>query len=324
MGKAFKILSIDGGGIKGLYSATILEHLEKVSGNASADCFHLICGTSTGAIIALALSKGKTAADIGKFYVDDGPKLFPYGRLRYWTIGLARQILFGGKYSQHRFVSSLDTLFGESKLGDAKTLLCIPTYDLTKGEPTVFKKDHGALTRDSNLKMADVAYASAAAPTFFPIANLLDSQYVDGGVWANNPALCGFLEAMDYFVGEDKEFDAIEMLSISALDFPRGWHLKHGSRKSVFGWRQRLFEVPLRGQSFFTDFYLKKMAAKWQPLLHYHRINAEGLVSADQTKFVRLDFASPTAIQLIKKFGNEKGMLVSKDPAILSFFKTIR
>ncbi|MFT6443066.1 MAG: patatin-like phospholipase/acyl hydrolase, partial [Salibacteraceae bacterium] len=209
----FKILSIDGGGVKGLYSATILKEFEqtlrseKGDDKRIVDYFDLICGTSTGGLIALALSLRIPTETICAFYEIHGPKIFRYSD---GLIPLLRQTLFRGKYSDKKMKIALKEIFNEKKIGESECLLCIPTYDFTQGTYEIFKFDHpeGRLKRDNVLSAIDVALATSAAPTYFPIAEVElhnHKQYVDGGVWANNPSVIGFTEAIRHFVGNDKE-----------------------------------------------------------------------------------------------------------------------
>ena len=203
MGKEFKILSIDGGGIKGLYSARILQHFEEHFKCSISDHFDMLCGTSTGGMIALGLSLKKPAAELVKFYKEQGPLIFPnrssnrFARM-YDTF---RQTLWKGKFNDKQLKSSLETVFGESVIGDSHNLICIPSYTITEARPWIFKYDHTILTRDNNTKYVDVALATSAAPTYFPVAEIVNydyKQFIDGGVWANNPTMVGYIEAVSY------------------------------------------------------------------------------------------------------------------------------
>src|SRR5690606_5013877 len=231
--KIFKILSIDGGGIKGLYSARILDKFEKKFKCKTSDHFDMICGTSTGGLIALALTNLITAEDICKFYEEKGEIIFPSSReFKIPFLGKIsrrgiKQILWKGKFQNESLKISLDEIFGDNIIGDANNLLCIPSYSVTEAKPKVFKFDHkeGDLSRDNNAKMVDIALATSAAPTYFPMAELPyynNEQFIDGGVWANNPTLVGLLEALNCFVGKDKKYKKIKILSLSSLSITGG------------------------------------------------------------------------------------------------------
>ena len=188
----FRILAIDGGGIKGVFAASFLAELETTLGEPLVDHFDLISGTSTGGIIALGLGMGLSAAEILSFYETHGPKIFSKGHLgflRQWT---------SAKYSSEPIKMALEEVFGARLLGDSKTRLLIPSLNLETGEVHVFKTaHHERFVRDYKEKVVDVALATAAAPTFFPTHNLESgTPLIDGGMWANNPMGTAAVEAL--------------------------------------------------------------------------------------------------------------------------------
>lgn len=136
--KPCKILSIDGGGIKGLFSAEILSGFENYYGNPISDYFDMICGTPTGGIIALALSIKVPTNEIVDLYKNDGPKIFPYKNSLYQTYALCKQMVVNSKYSNTQLQKSLYGVFGESRMKESNNQLCIPAYNLNQGQPTVF------------------------------------------------------------------------------------------------------------------------------------------------------------------------------------------
>lgn len=315
----FKILSIDGGGIKGLYSATVLRHLEEKYGVIS-DYFDMICGTSTGGLIALALSLKIPASEICNLYETKGQKIFP--KQGKWS-GILRQVMWKGKYSDLPLRQVLTELFGEKKIADVNNLLCIPSYSITDGRPWVFKYDEGELERDNNSYCVDVALATSAAPTYFPICEIkhYDSkQFIDGGVWANNPALVGVIEAIKRYVGTNKRFKSIEILSISSLNYSGGKPIGLNRRRSFFDWRNDLFETSLIGQSHFTDYIMQTLSELNNIDIVYQRIPSED-VSAEQRHLVQLDCADIKSIRFIKGKGNDRGLIAKKDYKIAQFFK---
>jgi patatin-like phospholipase/acyl hydrolase len=319
----FKILSIDGGGIKGLYSSTILEHLENKFGGRCSDYFDMLCGTSTGGLIALGLSLKLPAAELSKIYSEHGKEIFPKQN-KYW--GLFRQTLWRGKYKDESLTRVMKQLFGEKVLAESNNLLCIPSYSFTDARPWIFKYDHkeGGLYRDNNAKYVDVALATSAAPTYFPLAEIpfYDyKQFIDGGVWANNPALIGLIEALTYFVGEKKQYDCIQILSVSSLNNTAGKPTGLKRNRSFIQWRNDLFETSMISQSSFTDYFLSKLHQLTNIPIEYTRIPSEG-ISAEQQHLVQLDNASKDAIRLIKGKGNDRGTLASKDLSVAKYFQT--
>lgn len=330
MEKEFKILSIDGGGIKGLYSAKILEKLEEKYNCNISDYFDMICGTSTGGLIALALSLKIPAIDICKFYEEEGPKIFPnFKKVKFGKIKLSRgtlkQVLYGGKFSDKPLKKALDGIFKENKIGDSNNLLCIPSYTITEARPFVFKYDHkeGKLDRDNGALMVDIALATSAAPTYFPMAELKyydNKQFIDGGVWGNNPTLVGLLEALDYFVGKDKEFDKLKILSISSLSLTGGKATGLKRKRSFLDWKDELFETSLTGQSYFSHYFMEKIQKLSDISIEYVRIPTSE-ISSDQESLIQLDVATKAALDLIKGKGNDMADVFKKKPEVASFFE---
>ena len=315
MGKVFKILSIDGGGIKGLYSACILKQIEEKYNCQMADYFDMICGTSTGGLISLALTRGKKAYEVADFYALKGGQIFPYQNVYTRLYGFLKQIFWGGKYGDNILKKSIEEFIGkETKMNDASTLLCIPSFNLTHGQPIIFKYPHseGGFTRDGNLKMVDVALATSAAPTYFPIAELdypqIKGLFIDGGVWSNNPTLCGLLEGLTYFVGEGKEFTSYSILSIASITPPNGWRMGVNKRKSFIGWKDKLFQTPLDGQNFFADFFTEKIVQHTAPKGTYMRIPSPSQISIEHIKNIDLDKAGEASIKILQSLGNQQGI----------------
>lgn len=195
MSNRFQILALDGGGIKGLFSAAFLSKLEEDLNTKITDHFDLIVGTSTGGIIALGLGLGLTPKELVDFYFEKGPEIFR--KVPLWT-GL-RNLLFA-KYSGKVIegVFQEDKCFGDKLLGESKKRLVVPSYNIDTSDVYIFKTaHHERFKTDYKVPAWKIARATSAAPTFFPISNNIDSiRLVDGGVWANNPAMVGLFEAI--------------------------------------------------------------------------------------------------------------------------------
>lgn len=299
--KIFKILSIDGGGIKGLYSSTILEKFEEKYNCLTSDHFDLLCGTSTGGLIALALSLKVPAKTISSFYFDKGPTIFSKTRF-----GLLKQLFYGGKYSEANLKKYLEEIFGDKVLGESQNLLCIPAFNLTDFNTCVFKFDHieGDYGRDNKIKYVDIALATSAAPTYFPLCNIpnLEKQYVDGGLWANNPALVGLTEAIAHFVGPNKDYDSVELLSVGSLEIKKGKPIYSNRYRSAARWRSDLISPFFVGQSLFTHNTLNFLKKHSDIDLDYHRIPSTN-ISKDQEKLIGMDVVKKKALKFIKGQG---------------------
>lgn len=319
-GKVFKILSIDGGGIKGLYSSTILEVFEQRYNCKIYECFDMLCGTSTGGLIALALSTGKNAKEISAMYINHGKAIFP----QKWGQGL-RQIFWGGKYTNEFLKNHLQSYFGDLTLGDSKNLLCIPSFNYTDSMPCVFKYDHteGGLARDNNIRYVDVALATTAAPTFFPLCEIgsQNKQFIDGGVWANNPSLIGVIEALCYFVGKDKEYDSIRLLSISSLETFCGRPLHKNINRGAIRWGLNTLNPFMKGQIHFPHNSLKLLAKYSDLSIEYERIESPA-ISRSQEKQVGMDKVSNKCIDFIRGQGRSKADNCFRDEKIKNFFTT--
>lgn len=187
-----QILSLDGGGLKGLYSAAVLASFEEDEQVKIAEHFDLIAGTSTGALIALGLALGKTAKEIVDFYEQHGPKIFKRKPFDFW------RRISSTRYDQAPLKDALIEVLGDNTtLADLKKRVIIPSFNLEEGEVYVFKTPHHPrLKRDGKAPLWKVALATTAAPTYFPASTHLENtRLIDGGVWANNPALIAVLEA---------------------------------------------------------------------------------------------------------------------------------
>ncbi|WP_303312682.1 CBASS cGAMP-activated phospholipase [Hymenobacter sp. BT730] len=321
MSNTFKILSLDGGGIKGLYTAKVLSHLEEVFGGPIGDYFDMICGTSTGGLIALALSQRIPASQLVTFYKEQGPKIFPVNKVLNEKKGLLRQIFGKGKYTNTALASAIMGVLGDAQMSDAQNLLCIPSFNLTSGRPRVFKFPHpeGNNYADKYGSMYDAALATSAAPTYFPVKYTNGAYYADGGVWANNPTLCGIMEALEYFVGPEKvlkhpnlsvRFDSYSVLSIACLPQQNGW-AHQGTEEdlplSFIDWKDRLFETSLDGQSHFADNFAQKLIQHTKAHGTYHRIGSPTNISPAQQALIKLDNSSARSIQTLEHLGNMVG-----------------
>jgi uncharacterized protein len=218
--KSFRILSIDGGGIRGILPAAILAELEcrYLGGKSAGDYFDLITGTSTGGIIALGLSIGKTAQSILDLYIAHGAEIFPPVRWdflnvrRYWRSIRAFQ---HHRYNADKLETALMSVFLDKTLGDAQRRLCVPSFDGFT-EVNVFKTPHHAdYKMDWKERMLTVAMATAAAPSYFPIYKNGGRYFADGGVWANNPVMIGLVDALVCYGLERRQ---VHILSLGTGD----------------------------------------------------------------------------------------------------------
>lgn len=268
----FRILSLDGGGIRGIFTATVLAELEGkyLSGGSVAEYFDLVVGTSTGGIIALGLAAGITSSQLAELYMTRGSEIFPpRGRQ---IRGLVQ--LFSTGYRRKPLDIILSDVLGDLKLRDSRSRLCIPSLDGKYGDVYVFKTPHHPdYRKDGAELMSKVAAATSAAPTYFkPVED--GYIFADGGVWANNPIMVGLVEALSAF---NTTPDDIQILSIGC-----------GEEPYRISWLQRWFG----GKLTWANIIFASM--------HFQSMNALGqaglLIGRD--KIIRLDPPSGGDISL--------------------------
>lgn len=322
--KTFKILSIDGGGIKGLYSARILAEFENRFNCRVVDHFDMICGTSTGGLIALGLSLSIPAKEICTFYQTKGDQIFkPQNTFK----SFIKQLFISSKHSNQSLKSCLHEIFGDKVIGESKALLCIPAFSITNGRPYIFKYDHkeGELKRDNNTPYVDVALATSAAPTFLPVVTIPsqgDRQFADGGVYANNPTLIGVTEAFHYFVGSDREFQKLMVMSIASLEPPPpGRSFISRQNRSLLSWikTQDLFNLFMEGQAQVNNHIVSVLSQHTACSFDYIRIPSVQLPD-EHAQIIKMDNASKKALSLISMHGEEQGFLFLRDPMVTEFF----
>lgn len=329
----FKILSIDGGGIKGIYSAIILKELqdEFCNGNPISDYFDLICGTSTGGLIALGLSNNVDISKIIDFYENEGENIFPNPKGILTNI---KQGFWGGKYDNKILKKCLEELFQNKRMKDSNNLLCIPSFNLNTNCPKVWKFPHkeGDLSIDGDVKLVDVGLATSAAPTYLPVHEIENfGKFIDGGIWANNPTLCGVTEAIKYFLNKNiiqdnsLKFTSIEVLSIGSINEPKGEHFKTKNKRSYTRWMfgKKLIPILMDATSFGHNHISKEILDGLNNNSCITRIE-EKEISKSQKKHLDLDFASPNSIKLLKSLAYKKaGYLKSSERnTVKHFFKT--
>ncbi|UTI65732.1 patatin-like phospholipase family protein [Paraconexibacter antarcticus] len=196
-----RVLSIDGGGIRGIIPAMVLAEVEARTGRRIADLFDLVAGTSTGGILACALTapSPRTAAALVDLYRAEGPRIF---HRSLWQRVVSADGLAHARHDPQPLKDVLHDYLGEARLGDATTRLLATSYDLQGRAPYFFKSWRTAGEPERDLELKTVALATAAAPTYFPPVLVhppgggAPLTLADGGVFANNPAMCAYAEAV--------------------------------------------------------------------------------------------------------------------------------
>jgi patatin-like phospholipase/acyl hydrolase len=292
--KKFRILCIDGGGIRGIIPAKVLAELEIQINQSDPEkklyeYFDLICGTSTGAILAIGIALGIPAKDLVNFYKEHANAIFP----RWYLFTKQAKALISPIYSNKQLEKLLKNIYSTANngklplLGDLKTKVCIPSFNGNTGEINIFKtKHHKDYTEDYKLPAHEVALASASAPVYFPPHSFkYENQYgsgtrinmIDGGIFANNPSLIGLFEATEKL---NVPFENIEIISLGT---GRGKQVikRHWLPKNFWYWflpKPRLLDITLDSQTQITERYLlfiNNILHKQGNGFHYERIQYE-------------------------------------------------
>ena len=238
-----QVLALDGGGLRGIFTAAALAAWEEDFSTSIANHFDLIVGTSTGGIIALALGLGVSPAEILTIYVNDGDRIFPPTRRT--RRGLWRW-LRRPRYSPIELRAVLGDCFGDQILADSLVRLAIPSYDLAADHVHLYRTPHHSdLRRDWRVPVVDIALATTAAPTFLPAHRLEGHRLIDGGVWAHNPALVGVAECFDRLGGVRGHIRVLSVGTTSEIRERRS-ALDNGG---LLAWRSDGLDVVLRGQN---------------------------------------------------------------------------
>lgn len=325
MRKKVCILSIDGGGIRGILPGVILSHLErklqvKVGDNVRlSDFFDLIAGTSTGGILTcLYLMPNNEqrpkfeAKDAVSLYLEHGVEIFsmPFFRKIVNPLGL-----FEAKYPAQNIEKVLEKYFGETKLSELLKPCIVTAYDFSKRK-TYFFNQRDTLKGDSrNFFVRDIARATSAAPTYFPpvkITSQADQSLclIDGGVFAGNPSMCAYAEARtstysDVNIDRHKPDypTAADMLVVSLATGTRevSFPYKRASRWGITGWLRPIIDILMSGSSETVHYQMKQLfdAASGNKGSYYRLEPLLGEASRE------LDDASMKNMKALKRAGEQ-------------------
>lgn len=246
----FQILTLSGGGFRGLYTAKILADIERDIGEPIARRFDLIAGTSVGGILALALALEIPAQEIVDLFSKHGTEIFK------------RRALLGflcSPYSSAGLADLLakDVLFGDRLLGECLHPVIVPSISYSTGKPVIFKTPHHAtFKRDHENRLVDVALATSAAPAYFPRHTFNNNQYVDGGLYANAPGLLALHEAEQFFGRKSNE---IWLMSVGTMSSKFTVDPRKNRDGGLLDWGHpaRLFGLTISVQESLIDFMLR-------------------------------------------------------------------
>lgn len=296
-----QVLALDGGGLKGLFSASVIKSLEDQLGHSICDHFDIIAGTSTGGLIALALGLGRSGQDIQRFYKENGHRIFPSSGFQRALRGF--RWIFFSKYSNEVLKNTLLGLLGDDNknqplLKDSNKRLVIPTFRAGESIPRLLKTPHTERYKyDWRLPMWVVGLATTAAPTYLPSFNYDGKTYLDGGLWANNPSLVGLVEAKDL----GARLENIRVLNIgttfsnsdSLYFYPltKAFRFVRFRRGGIASWGKQILPTVMQANSFATaNMYLHQLLDRGNCFVINKQLN-EGdcnLDKVDNHKFVEM------------------------------------
>lgn len=314
-----KVLSIDGGGIRGIIPAMVLAEIERRTEKRIAEMFDLIAGTSTGGILALGLTKpGQddkpefSAKKLIELYENEGEKIF--------FIPVLHRIQSAGgvleeKYPAKGIEEVAKKYFGEVRLADAYKEVLVTAYEIEKRSPWFFKRRHAKdpAKKGYNHYMREVARATSAAPTYFePLQLEVGSEgelaFIDGGVHSNNPAMCAYVEALKIHP-EEKDFLVV---SLGTGELTRNMPYEEVKGWGLALWAQPILNVVFDGVADTVDYQLKELLSTEEgEARRYYRFQTVLDIGKDD-----MDDASRTNIAALKTKARE--IIAENDAALKS------
>jgi patatin-like phospholipase/acyl hydrolase len=324
MPKPIRILSIDGGGIRGLIPALVLAELEHQTGRAVADCFDLIAGTSTGGILALGLTApgpgGRprySAQDLAGLYLKEGSRIFDESLWRRLTNPMG---LRAAKYPSDGIEEVLAQYFGETRLKDALVEVLVTAYDLEKRDAFFYRRRRALADARYDVPMRVAARATSAAPTYFePLLVPWPGErdvLVDGGVFANNPAMCAYAEARQALAGAGRGADDLLLVSLGTGLYTRPYRYEDAKGWGVAGWARPILDVIFDGVADTVDYQLRQLlppAVDGTP--RYQRFQTDldaGLSEMDDTSQEHLDGLRRAAEAILQRQSADMAALVGQ------------
>jgi uncharacterized protein len=316
-----RILSIDGGGIRGVIPGQILAQLEAAIGVPLAQAFHMICGTSTGGILASGVAQEMPATQLLDFYFKDGNEIFN---------GSFLGSLGGPKYAPAPLESILQTTFGDTKLSDLKHDLLVPAYDIQRRADLLFESwsARGVQETDpssNDFLLREVCRATSAAPTYFP-PSLVTGQdgcvypCIDGGMYANSPALLGLVTARKLMPLATRFL--VVSLGTGELKDPLAY--ADATNWGLLGWAPQLIDVIFTAMNATVSYELDQLA----PLVDQVRLQSDlaGASDAlDDTTAANMTALKACAMQVLSDNAADVARIVEElksplpDRAILGY-----
>lgn len=327
--KLTRILSIDGGGIRGIIPGQILvaleEKLKKLDNNPNArlaDYFDLIAGTSTGGILTciyLAPSKGNkkkarfSAKEAVDLYLERGDEIFD---ISFWQKVRSGGGLTDEKYDEAELEEALDDFLGDLMLKDLLKPCLITSYDIKNRKGHFFRSHKAKTDKAYNFYVREAARATSAAPTYFEVArvkseNSITYPLIDGGVFVNNPTLCAYAEArsMKFNNAKNKPKAAgMMILSIGTGNVDEPYYYKKAKKWGAVEWIVPVLDIMMSGVAETVDYQLKQIYDAVGKPDQYLRISPE-LGNANSA----MDDASKKNLEALKEAGEKSAKQHDKE-----------
>jgi predicted acylesterase/phospholipase RssA len=301
--RTLRILSIDGGGIRGIIPALLLAELEQRSGKHTAELFDLIAGTSTGGILATLLTKPGTggnpqyaAAELIDFYLRKGPSIF--------SNSLWNEIMeLGGaarpKYPASGVESVLKSYLGEAMLKDTVSNILVCAYEIQLRQPWFFRTIRArSAPEECDFPLWQVARCTSAALTYFSPERITSTNgkswaLVDGSTFANNPGICALAEAKAGDPGCD-----VLLVSLGTGDYVKPIQYQEARSWGLVAWARPGIDIVLDGLAKATDYQLQQLLPHVDDQPRYFRFQAPLLRASD-----RIDDTDPENLADLKTMG---------------------
>jgi patatin-like phospholipase/acyl hydrolase len=304
--KTVRILSIDGGGIRGIIPAMILNEIERRTGKPIADMFDYIAGTSTGGVLALGLTM-KGADGRPAFSAADGIELYKREGERIFSRSVWHRIRCVGSAIDERYPSTgvesvLEQYFGNACLKDALSRVIVTAYDIERREPWFFRSVRAVQNPEVyDFPIAQVARATSAAPTYFEPCQIMTAQgtdyyaLIDGGVFANNPTMCAYVDARE--AHPDADFLVV---SLGTGELTRSFIYEDVCRWGLIRWAQPLFNILMQGVSETVSYQMQQLLPNKDGKRRYYRFQTPLHEGNDD-----MDDAGKTNLRVLQLLGED-------------------
>lgn len=285
-----RVLSIDGGGIRGIIPALVLAELERRSGRRVFELFDLIAGTSTGGILACALCAPDPlpAGELVALYEEEGPRIFERSL---WQRIQSAEGLLDEKYDAAALDRALDRFLADKRLSETIPDLIVPVYDMTIPGPRFYKSREAREGADRDAPLSLVARATSSAPTYFEPLRDGERALIDGGVFALNPAMCAYAEVLRGY--RDAE---VTLLSLGTGERTRRRSWEEVKDWGLARWARPIIDVVFDGISDAVDYQLRHALGEGA----YWRLQVELTRASDD-----LDDARPENIGRLRAHAEE-------------------